>query len=402
MRTDSLQSNTGHTHLESALVSQSLSTATQLALIDLLRSWEIYPSIVIGHSSGEIAAAYSIGAISKHSALRIAYYRGALADTLSSGSQGRGAMLAVALSEAEVEPYLRTFGCDAKHQNLTIGCINSPKNVTLTGGAQSVQAFEILMRKEKIFAKELNVNVAYHSEFMQGIVAEYSRLIDNILPDTDRKHGSGHATMISTVSAKEVSPGQLRQSQYWIDNLVSRVRFSEALVEVCTRSVELESSQGWNGPGPKPGQIRLLIEIGPHSAMQKSVKDVLGMLGKSNHIGYSSVLYRDLSATRTAMQMAGDLYCRGYQLAINKINTFGGEISDGNTLADLPEYPFNHSREYWQESRLSTNFRFREHPRHELLGTTVLDWNKLEGKWRNYIRISENPWIKDHKVFPFL
>ena len=148
------------------------------------------------------------------------------------------------------------------------------------------------LKKEKIFAKELNVNVAYHSKLMQGIVAKYSRLINNIVPDTDRKYESGHATMISTVSAKEVSPGQHRQSQYWIDNLVSPVRFSEALVEVCTRSVELESSQGWNGPGPKAKQIRLLIEVGPHSAMQKSVKDVLGMLGKSNHIGCSSVLYR--------------------------------------------------------------------------------------------------------------
>ena len=142
-----------------------------------------------------------------------------------------------------------------------IGCINNPKNATPTGGARSVQAFEILMKKERIFAKELNVNVAYHSKFMQGIVAEYSRLIDNIVPDTDRKYESGHATKISTVSAKDVSPGQLR----------------------------------------------LLIEVEPHSAMQKSIKDVLGMLGKSNHIGCSSVLYRNLSATRTAMQMAGDL-----------------------------------------------------------------------------------------------
>lgn len=383
-------------------MSQSLSTATQIALVDLLRSWEIHPKIVVGHSSGEIAAAYSIGAISKESALKIAYYRGALADHLSSGSQGRGAMLAVALSEAEVEPYLKTFGCDLHHWDLTVGCVNSPKNVTLTGGVQSIEVFEALMKENNIFARKLNVNVAYHSNLMREIVAEYASLIDDITPDLEHIHNSEHTIMISTVSMKEVFSKQLRQSQYWIENLVSPVRFLEALVKVCTRSVEQKPCQDSRGPRPKGGQIRLLIEIGPHSAMRSSVKDILGMLNKSNDIRYDAVLERGSSAVGTIMGMAGNLYCHGHQLAINKVNTYGVEASDVKTLVDLPGYPFDHSREYWQESRLSSNFRFREHPRHELLGTTVLDWNGLEGKWRNFMKISESPWIKDHTVCALL
>ena len=334
--------------------------------------------------------------------MKIAYYRGALADNVSSDSQRRGAMLAVALSKAKVEPYLQKFGCGAERRDISIGCINSPKNVTLTGGAQSVEAFEEIMKREKIFVRKLNVNVAYHSKSMQGIIAEYAALIKDITPDTDRMYASGHATMISTVSVEEVSCTQLTQSAYWINNLVSPVRFSEALIKACTSSLGQEPSQSQSGPRYKAEQVKFLIELGPHSAMRSSVREVLEMLRKSNDIRYGSMLDRGSSAMRTVMEMAGQLYCHGYQLAINKINMFGAETSDLRILVDLPEYPFDHSREYWQESRLSSNFRFREHPRHELLGTTVQDWNGLVGKWRNFIRISESPWIKDHKVYALL
>ena len=65
---------------------------------------------------------------------------------------------------------------------------------------------------------------------------------------------------------------------------------------------------------------------------------------------------------------------------------------------DLPSYPFNHSKRYWDESRISKNFRFRKHPRHELLGTPVPDWNQLEPRWRNFLRVSESSWIVEHEV----
>lgn len=67
-------------------------------------------------------------------------------------------------------------------------------------------------------------------------------------------------------------------------------------------------------------------------------------------------------------------------------------------LVDLPSYPFNHTRKYWVESRISKNFRFRQTASHELLGTPVADWNPLDARWRNIIRLSQRQWIQDHKV----
>ncbi|KAL9125409.1 MAG: hypothetical protein Q9217_005385 [Psora testacea] len=395
---EQLQSTTGYTGLQNASVSQSISTATQIALVDLLRSWEIYPRIVLGHSSGEIAAAYCIGAIDKDSALRIAYYRGALAGKPSFTGQQQGAMLAVGLSVAEVEPYLNSFECGAECHDLSIGCINSPKNVTLTGSAQSVDDFQAVMKRENIFARKLDVNVAYHSKAMQHIASQYANHLQDIKCDTDGICGWEPAIMISTTSGTGVSHKQLRKPEYWVKNLVSPVRFSEVLVETCRCSLGQGFSQSWDDSRHTADQVNALLEVGPHSAMRSSVRDVLEILGKEKEVRYNSVLIRGASAMQSAMEMAGDLYCHGYPLALNEVNNIEAKTSNLGMMVDLPGYPFDHSQEYWHESRLSSNFRFRKHPRHELLGTTVSDWNPLEAKWRNFIRTSQSQWVKDHVI----
>src|SRR5690554_3284730 len=88
--------------IHAALRSQTVCTALQLALYTLLKSWNIQPTCVIGHSSGEIAAAFAAGKLSMEQAIVAAYYRGH-----SIGLHTHdGAMLAVRLSAGEVEQYL--------------------------------------------------------------------------------------------------------------------------------------------------------------------------------------------------------------------------------------------------------------------------------------------------------
>lgn len=88
------------------------------------------------------------------------------------------------------------------------------------------------------------------------------------------------------------------------------------------------------------------------------------------------------------------------QLDLNAVNRPSPEPSTAKLLTTLPHYPFNREQFYWTESRLSKNFRFRSHGRHQLLGARVNDWNQLDARRRNIIRSSENPWIADHKVRP--
>lgn len=91
--------------LSNALLSQPICTALQIALVDLLASWEICPDGVTGHSSGEIAAAYAAGMLIMQDAIAIAYFRGVCASSLSTKGR-RGSMMVVGMSARDAGPYL--------------------------------------------------------------------------------------------------------------------------------------------------------------------------------------------------------------------------------------------------------------------------------------------------------
>ncbi len=123
--------------------SQPICTALQIALVNLLGSCGITPSAVLGHSPGEIAAAYCAGLLSRESALKIAYYRGYLTAKLAK-FQGQGGMMSVGLSEAAAKRYISTLSIDHIHEHLSIACINSPKNVTVSGSRRQINALKLI------------------------------------------------------------------------------------------------------------------------------------------------------------------------------------------------------------------------------------------------------------------
>ena len=141
--------------LSEAEFSQPCCTAIQVALVDLLRSWGISPSAVVGHSSGEIAAAYASGAITAQDAIFIAYYRGQA--TLPLKSSHKGGMAAIGLSRESAEQYLLP--------GVIIGCENSPASVTLTGDTTIMDRIIEAIRSanHSVLVSVLHVECAYHS-----------------------------------------------------------------------------------------------------------------------------------------------------------------------------------------------------------------------------------------------
>lgn len=131
---------------------QPLVSALQIAIVNLLRSWGIHPTSTVGHSSGEIAAAYAAGALAMEQAIALAHYRGRVAQ--ESPDQG---MLAVALGAQEVERYLQ--------DGVVIACRNSPSSVTLSGNRESLMKIVDSLREEarEVLCKILPIHVAYHS-----------------------------------------------------------------------------------------------------------------------------------------------------------------------------------------------------------------------------------------------
>jgi acyl transferase domain-containing protein len=121
--------------------------------VNLLRSWNINPACVVGHSSGEIAAAYACRAITAKEAILVAYYRGQVTKKVTVD----GGMAAIGLGCDDVSPLLVP--------GVTIACMNSHKSATISGDADKLEAVVAAVKKSHpdVLARILRVEKAYHS-----------------------------------------------------------------------------------------------------------------------------------------------------------------------------------------------------------------------------------------------
>jgi len=375
---------------------QPICTALQIALVELLAHWRIKPFAVIGHSSGEIAAAFCGGAISKTDALKLAFFKGVTVGAASQMNSRRGSMMAVRLSPKKCEEMLSRFGVgsDSKQNFLQVACYNSPQNITLSGDKSEIDRLEPLLEAESIMARKLNVGIAYHNaQHMQTAARLYRTLIHDF-PFTKVGHEklqTPQCFVISSVHGKLLQSksdiSRISMLDYWIDNLICPVRFTEAMQSLASLLNIKDAISDTH-----------FLEVGPHSTLKSAIKEALPKEWNGETC-YSSILSRQQPALLTSMTMAGRLHCLGYPIDLVAVNQFSRVSKrQQRVLADLPQYPFDHSKQYWLESRVSKNYRLRRFPHHDFLGTPTSDWNPLEAQWNNRIILEEKVFVKDHKV----
>ncbi|ORX94601.1 hypothetical protein BCR34DRAFT_608222 [Clohesyomyces aquaticus] len=369
--------------------SQPLCTALQIALVELLRALNVLPNAVAGHSSGEIAAAYTAGILSLESACKVAYYRGLLAEQLSRISTSRGGMMSVNLAPVGVDEYLRTK-VDIR-RDLTVACINSPQNVTVSGEEHSIDILKAKLDEDGIFAYKLKTGMAYHSPAMQAISSEYIELMDDLTPNAIQ--GSAKIPMISTVTGGNIMPKLVSKAEYWVRNLISPVQFSDAVSSLLENTSKVRLGM------PRVRPVYDIVEIGPHGALRRPCMDIIAQSPRKGEVRYTSVLDRNQSSIISVMSLVGTLYSYGYPVSVLEANKLGAKNDNKlGILTDLPQYPFDHSQRYWHESRMSYDFRMREPVPTSVLGSRVHDWNPLEPRWRKIINTEEMPWVHDHVV----
>ncbi|KAJ5102441.1 Acyl transferase/acyl hydrolase/lysophospholipase [Penicillium alfredii] len=377
-------------HINLPEYSQPLATALQIALVELLKSFGIVPKAVVGHSSGEIAAAYSIGALSLSSACKVAYFRGKLTGKLQQASaESPGAMLSINLAKKDVTKYLQKLQSEALEQ-ITIACLNSPVNCTLSGSDRVINAIKLQADVDGIFAQKLNTGVAYHSPAMKAISDEYHACIGTLESvDLCERSKSILPPMVSSVSGQAVRPAALAMAQYWVDNLVSPVHFTDAVQVLLQNSSTLKVGLG---------SITDIVEIGPHPALRRPVNDTINQPdNQKKGFGYFSVLHRSQKAVQSTLELAGHLFCLGHEVSIAAINQHSVD-SQPPFLVSCPPYPFDRSNHYWKESRISRDFRLRNAVDGELLGAPVSDWNPFEPCWRNFLAVESTPWLGQHLI----
>ncbi|KAI0904706.1 putative polyketide synthase [Ustulina deusta] len=379
--------------------SQPLCTILQVALVELLGTFNIHPTIVVGHSSGEIAAAYACGGISKESAWKLAYYRGLVSSQLTRTALEdtvKGAMMAVGLSPESFQPYRNEVLQQKPDGILCVACENSPQNITVSGDVDLIMTLKARLEEDGVFARVLKVPVAYHSAHMNRISTSYGQYIGKITQGEPRKL---HVNMVSTVTGDVITIAELCSSDYWVRNMVSTVFFSQAVARVYRDSMK-EARKKLDLSHRNFASVHTLVEIGPHSTLRASIREVAKTASTSKtNIPYYSCLRKGTSAAQTLLETVGQLHCIGFQIDMVQVNGFPTfPDSPPPSMPTLPLYPFNDSQIFWDEPRISRNIRLMSVSYNEFLGTPVPDWNPIAPRWRNVLKVSSIPWLQDHKV----
>ncbi|KAI9714017.1 MAG: polyketide synthase [Bogoriella megaspora] len=371
-----------------------LTTIVQIGLVDLLKLFGVVPSAVLGHSVGEIGAAYCAGVLDREDAFRLAYFRGKFVATVPQRDSMKGGMLAVGLSTADVTSYFEKLRSSFADLNLMVSCVNSPVSVTVSGEVSQLESLTDLLQKDGVFARRLRVSAAYHSPQLEQIAQDCL----NHYGTLKIHNPSSNITMISTVTGLPILANELARTEYWVTNMIVPVLFSQAVERLCQQS-EKALRKKIDGSHRNAVVVDHIVEIGPHAALKGPIQDTIKTLKRQNDVGYSSVLYRKKSASTTSLELLGNLYCLGVPVNFRRLNDPNAKIPLlRKCLTDLPMYPFNHNARYWHESHLCRDFRLRKYGYRQLLGLRAYEWNPLAPQWRCCIKGYELPWLDDHKI----
>ncbi|KAI5922075.1 polyketide synthase-like protein [Camillea tinctor] len=378
--TEELLKDESKSLMNTSTMSQTLCTAVQIVLVDILRSAHVDFSSVVGHSSGEIGAAYAVGLISAEDAICIAYYRGVYSK-LSRGAEGQpGAMMAVGSSAEDIQELLQEPEFEGR---ACVAAVNSPASITISGDADVIDELGIVLKDEKKFVRRLKVDKAYHSHHMIPCSADYLHSLEQldipILPYSE----NAECTWFSTAYEKDIATmTETLKGPYWDANMRNPVLFMQGIKRACAT-----------------GSFDLAIEVGPHPALKgpvlQTIQEVLG-----HDIPYTGLLQRGQNDVEAVVDGLGYIstHLGKASVNLNSCELFATSNGKPGLVTGLPSYPWNHENEYWHESRYTKAIHKRSDPVHEILGHLCPDSTEYEMRWRNLLRPKEMPWMKGHQL----
>lgn len=290
--------------LNRTMVAQPAIFSVEYALAQLLLSWGVQPTAMIGHSVGEYVAACLAGVFSLEDALALIATRGQLMDQLPGG-----AMLAVPLPADEVQPFLSDTVALAAH--------NAPRLCVLSGHEHALQGIEDRLRAIGVEGRRLHTSHAFHSHMMEAALGPFTEAVGA----TTRK--PAQIPYLSNVSGDWVSEADLRDAGYWARQLRGTVRFSEG-VQALMR---------------QPGSI--LLEVGPGQGLSAAAQS--HGASHADHVVIASMKRpHDRQADiPVLLQAVGRLWLAGVRVDWDVVSD-----RHERRRVPLPTYPFERHR-YW-------------------------------------------------------
>ena len=348
---EELSADQDSSRMDRTAISQVANFALQVALAEVWASFGIVPDAIVGHSAGEVAAAYVSGALSWADAVSVIFHRA----RLQQFTTGQGELVSAAISEAAALqlPAVR----DGR---LTLAAVNSPDSIVLVGdGADLAEAAEHFVR-EGVFCRFVSGNVPFHSPKMDPLEAELREVLAGLTPRTPT------LPLYSTVTGAKVT-GPVHDAEYWWLNVRAPVRFNEAAAALVQDS------------------MTSFLELGPNPVLAYPLSQVLRAAGRT---GFTLPSLKRKAPDREVMAHSlAELYVSGYQ-------------PDWTTLyprpaapAPLPSYPWQRER-YWREDDRARRDRLgsTDHP---LLGSRH---SNPQPTWRRTLDGTRPGFLADHRV----
>jgi len=330
--------------------------AVEYALAELVRSWSIAPHAVIGHSLGEIVAAWAADVITLKDAMRLVTARGALMHRLPSD----GGMTAIFASESIVRTLI-----DKIAPEITVAAMNGPLNTVVSGEIDALKMLSKELGRQNISYRELQVSNAFHSPRMEPILDDLEDVAGQI------KYSAPKLPLVSNVTG-ELMP-TAPDKFYWRRHLREMVRFGDGVLAL--------SELG----------CRTFLEIGPHPVLLPIAQACLG--AKSRSSAWIAALNREKSDAESITGMLVAVYLAGHN-----INWTAVHADASWRRIPLPTYPFQRKR-YWIEDDTTHTQRAQkvvERP-HPLVGARINSTTK-ETCYEACYSVQHASFFSDHRV----
>ena len=293
-------------------------------------------------------------------------------------------MMAAGLGANDIMQYIEP------HPDLVIACYNSPESVTLSGDENAIDMVGASLKDAGVFSRKLNTSGnAYHSHLVKKAGKYYQDCVQKCGLDSV-SFKTPKVPMYSSLTGGRLGKTDFG-ANYWRGNLESPVLFDQAIQALlCENPL-----------------IHHMVEIGPHSALKGPLRQIAVSKGLStDQLTYMSTLVRGSDGVEDVLRLAGSLFLHGYSVDLARVASVEVQDSEssrisyksGVHLVDLPPYQWNYEALHWNEHRISKQFRFRSHPRHDLLGSLQPGCSLNEPVWRNRLWLKDVPWLRDHKV----
>ncbi|HWM07841.1 MAG TPA: beta-ketoacyl synthase N-terminal-like domain-containing protein, partial [Solirubrobacteraceae bacterium] len=355
---DALRAADGAPALERVDVVQPVLFAVYVSIAALWRHYGVEPSVVVGHSQGEIAAAQVAGMLSLEDAARVVAVRSLALAELS----GDGWMVSIAASEADVLRILERWD-----GQIGIAALNGPLSIVVSGPSGTVEELLDACAADGVRARRIPVDYAAHSVEVEAV---RDRLLGELASIEPR---SGSMTLLSTVTGEAIDGTEL-DAGYWYRNLREPVRFEQAIRDLI--------DQG----------LGVFVEASPHPVVATAVSETAEDAGRAVTVVGS--LRRDEGGLGRFARSLAEAWVGGAKVGWDRFFEGAGRVG-------LPTYAFERQR-FWLEGQAGAGdvtgagLLDGDHP---LLGASIAVAGGEEWLFSGRLSVGGQGWLADHAVF---